>query len=239
MKFVLLITLHRRYYELSQLLTRIEECRDVFPETPLVYLIWADPEIGRLWYINQLLAEGKVDRVITRPKLPEEGLSKNTTFFESHNLRLGLNKIAKEVGHAYVIGHSSDILPHRSTYEYVVRQIQDGYQAVLFHWDNGIARQDVWHTNFFCIPTIRDYWPPLSPADEQDVLERQWGKLLLEVQPPAICKTHNYKEKRFTAGHLSESQPPWPIHPQLKSFSISLTTKGYIPWWRRIPFFNN
>jgi hypothetical protein len=103
----------------------------------------------------------------------------------------------------------------------------------LFHWNNGVAIQGVWHTNFFAVPTEEQYWPPVSPADEQDVLEAQWGKQLNRLQPPAILKTHNNNEKRFVHRHLSEHQAPWPIFPQFGDSKASLFIVGHKSWWRR------
>lgn len=172
-KPVILLTLCRRYYELAKNLEKIYQLKGEFPSEPDVVLVWAQPEVGRLWFLQELLASGKLTHVIGRPQLPDEtGVS--TTYPESHNLHIGLTYIRENYPpDSYVVVQASDVEPKAGVYHQINVLMQEGANAFAVHWANGVCCNDIWHTNFFSVCLDPAYWPPVSEPDAADTLERQ------------------------------------------------------------------
>lgn len=234
---MIVVTVYRRYYELSRTMARIEELRSEFCEAPDVIVVWAQPEPSRLWYFEKLLVEGKIKRLLTRPQLPGETPQTATTYAESRNLRMGLEyvKAHYDPDTTYVIVQAADAYANPGhCYKYIDDKIQEGEEAVVLFWDNGCIHDDIWCTNMFAVPLDDSYWPPLAEIGDQDVLERQWGRLLKQRQPPRIFKNHNSDSKRFQHNHLSEHQPEWPRFAVNDGFGVPLFISGYTPWWKRL-----
>lgn len=234
-KPVIMITIYRRYLELEN---NLREMLKYFEEKPDVVVVWACPEIGRLWLFQRLQKEGLITHLVYRHALKDEKFDGATTYPESHNIRTGLEFVKKHYDNEkyYVIGKSADTLPHAGTLSFIDNLINNGNEegeinAVLFHWNNGISHSGVWHTNFYAIPIDEKYWPPLSPSPaHQDCLERQWGIILEEIKPAGIFKGNNNNDRRFFHNHDSEKNPAYPFIPQHDVGSLPLIVKGYRRW---------
>jgi hypothetical protein len=240
-KAVLLVTVHRRYHELVENLKRLRERAPVeLGYQPDVVLVWSSPELSRLWLMQDLLAKGWVAHLLQRPPLPGEGLGAASTIYESHNLRMGLSFIRDHYGgEHYAVGMAADVYLQDESLSFIDSRMngrcEEGPQnAVVFHWVNGCTHSGVWHTNFFGVCLDDRYWPPLSPANEQDVLERQWGRSLEAAHPPGVFRWHNSGDRRFLHRHTSEALPEFPHKPQKASESLALACKGWLPWYSRL-----
>ena len=234
---VILLTVFRRYHELSRTITRIHELKEEFVLPPEIVVVWAQPEVSRLWFFEELQQTGKIQHLLGRPKLPGEREGGSTTYPESHNLRLGLEFVRRTfpAHETYVIGQAGDILPQPDhCYRYLDSHIQNGEQAVVLHWSNGCCTADVWHTNLFAVPLDEAYWPPVADPDSPDVLERMWGRQLTERQLPGVVRNHNSNNKRFVHAHLSEQLESWPERTVFADVGLTLSVCGYLPWWRRL-----
>jgi hypothetical protein len=230
MKPIILITIYRRYRELIKCLENIHELKKEFKESPQIVVVWACPVLGNLWFFEKLIREGKINHLVLRHKNNDGG---PTTFPESLNLRLGLEFIEKnyEGQEFYVIGQACDIFPNSGTYKLVDTLLHEKEKAVLFFWENGIARENVWHTNFFAISNDRNYWPPLSDKNEADTLEVQWGKQLANKNLP-FYRTHNSRCLKFTESNLDQLNLA--LIPRKGDAYINLNIMGYKSLWRRI-----
>lgn len=238
MKPVVVVTVYRRYFELRRCLERVRELRGEFSETPTVAVVWACPEVGRLWFFRELTESGLVDVVLTRQKLPDESPDRSTTYPESHNIRVGLEWVRANFdnGSTYAVVMAADILPSP---EKAFRPVDfhmsfDSGQAAVFHWANGCVSSNIWHTNFFAVGMDPRYWPPVIGPDSGDTLEWAWGKQLMAARLHAILEGHNSREQKFTHAHLSEYEPPWPVVPESSSRDLLLLTEGYQSFWRRL-----
>jgi hypothetical protein len=184
-----------------------------------VVVVWACPEVGHLWFFDELLRTGLASHVLGRPPLPGEGGA--TSYPESHNLRLGLTYIrdnyANEVH--YVIGLAADVYLQDWTLSYIHDHMKEN-DCVVFHWDNGCVREGVWHTNCFGVCLDERYWPPLSPPGHADTLERQWGMKLERERPPLVHKWHNSGQRKFI--HRHENGPVLESRPQYTQNALPL-----------------
>ena len=236
-KPVILVTVYRRYFELSRTIERIHELHSEFSHRPDIVVLWAQPEPARIWFFDQLLREGKIETLLTRKQLPGETPTTATSYAESHNLRIGLDFIRSKYDPAthYAICQAADAYANpEQCYQFIDGKIQEGYEAVTLFWPNGCVHDDIWCTNMFAVPLDETYWPPVSKIGDSDVLERQWGLLLKSRQPPSIFKNHNSNNKRFLHEHLSEHQEDWPRFAVEYGFSIPFFTSGYVPLWKRL-----
>lgn len=236
---VVVFTVHRRYFELGRALENLRGQAGVFARPPAAVVVWACPEVGRLWFFQKLLREGLVDHVLTRMPLEGEGPGRPTTYPESVNIRLGLEYARERYGpdDAYAILHTADVLPRPGrAFPRVEQEMQAGAGAVVFWWPNGMVRDHIWHTNFFAARLDEAYWPPVSERDAGDVLEWQWGKRLMRERPPGVVQDTNTNQYWFLHEHLSEGQPPWPVEPQSGGASAGLAVSGCEPWYRRLMF---
>ncbi len=245
---MILLTVYRRYHELTRAIEGVWRAWKAgeFRQKPEVWVVWAQPEVSRLWFFQGLLARGEVHRVVGRPRLAGEGPGRPTTYPESHNLRLGLSQLSREGGggpEVYVIGQAGDVLPNPDTYRFLDDRLhgvpmpgepdEGEWKAVVFHLQNPSVHHDIWHTNFFAVPLDERYWPPVCGEDHADVLERQWGALLAQTKPERVFRSSNYNAKRFHHDHLSESLPAFPVVPQLGSAGFGLSVVA-LPWWGRL-----
>jgi hypothetical protein len=236
MKPILLVTLYRRYHELDRNLAWFWEHANEFRERPEVVLVWAEPELDRLWFIEDLLSRGMIHHVVSRLRLPGEVAGQATSYPESHNLRKGLEFIRRHYHdqEVFVVGHAADVKVKKGLYAEIDSQFHEkGAHALVFHWQNGCCHEGIWHTNCFAVSTDRLYWPPLSTPDHQDVLERQWGKYLQEMNPPRVVTSANYNQKNFSHDHLSEDLPEFPRHPRWAGGSVALHLSGRRRWYLR------
>lgn len=204
------MTLCRRYHELAtNLPANLEAFERELGYRPRVVLVWARPEPGRLWLIRDLVARGLVGVVLGRPACPGERDDGPTTLPESLNIRMGLEYVREHHPDCYVVMTAADIRLQEGTAGFFDHHVnREGCEAVVFHLDNGLCRDGIWHTNCFAVGTDERYWPPVSPPDSDDILERQWGRLLAERALPAVHSWHNYASRKFLHRHESESLPP-------------------------------
>lgn len=237
MKAVLLVTVCRRYWELeANLRNSRQKAEAELGYRPTTVLVWARPEVCRLWFMRKLQAEGLVDVIIGRPSIEGEEDGCATTAPESINIRLGLEHIQKhlaEKGDAYVVFHAADVTMAEGTFGFIDHHMKEN-RAVLFFWENGCVRADIWHTNAFGVCLDPRYWPPVSKAENQDVLERQWGRSLKQQGLPDIHKWHNSGCRRFKHEHRSESLPCFPAQAEANVSSFVCLVNGYRPWWQRL-----
>ncbi|MBY0525591.1 MAG: hypothetical protein K2R98_19455 [Gemmataceae bacterium] len=230
---MILVTVHRRYHELAHNLEKTWELAGEFAERPEVVVVWADPEVGHLWFFQELLAKGLIHHLVERPPLPCKSV-RNTTYPESHNLRLGLEFIRDHYRDAYVLTQIADIEPRPGVYKFVDKHMAVGEnKAVLFHWPNPSV-SGCWHTNFFAVATDEAYWPPVSTTDNADVLEHQWGQKFARNSLPGVVQTNNFFNRFFLHSHLSEGQPAWPVFPQAGSCGVSLSVRGHLSWRQKV-----
>lgn len=239
---VLLVTVYRRYHELRKNLKRtMERALVELGYRPDVVLVWACPEVGREFLMRELQDAGLVTHVVRRHRI--EGLDgvRPTTFSESINIRRGLEFIRDfyPADRHYAVMHAADIFLHESTLKFCDDRIngrtEEGrHDAVLFHWENGICHQDIWATYFFAVALDELYWPPVSPDGEDDVLERQWGRLIERRKPPGIFKWHNAGQRRYVHAHESERLPPFPARAECGRAQLPLFCVGHQPWHVRL-----
>jgi hypothetical protein len=233
-KPVIAITVYRRYYELTQNLKLIHQFKSEFAVTPDIVVVWAQPEVPRLWFFQELLASGHITSLLTRPHLVGES-SNNTTYPESYNLSLALRWVSFSYkDDAYLLGQAADVEPKPGAYRTIDKRMQEGCQAFLIHWPNGVCRSDIWHTNFFAVGMDENYWPPVAEVTDADTLERQWGLSLSARRLPYIEKSHNASNRFFSHRHLSEGHEPWPCKHQADSGSANLFIVGHKSIWRRL-----
>jgi hypothetical protein len=208
-KAVVVLTLHRRYDQLWANLRALDEKKGEFAEPPLVALVAAQPEGEALPFLRRLQRDGLVDWVLFRPSNGLDGPV--TTVPESNNIRLGLSWARDVAGpDAYALVQAADVTPAAGVYRLVDERMQAGTAGCLFHWENGSARSDVWHTNFFTVALADEaLWPPVVGPGDPDVLERKWGRQLGDLgYPGEWWRTHNSCGKRFLHEHLDNGPPP-------------------------------
>lgn len=234
MKCVVLVTVYRRYHELRKNLKRTREVALLeLGYVPEFVIVWSCPEVGRLWLFQELEAEGLCTHLLKRPHMEGEGTSLATTQFESENIRLGLQFIKDNYEDIFICMHAADVHLQEGTIGQFFNEIvRNENKAVLYHWANGCVSSGTWHTNCFGVCLDSAYWPPVSPPNEQDVLERQWGKQL--ESKPALFQWHNSGDRRFLHRHESEQLPAFPVKPQRESLSLPLGCKGWLPWYKRV-----
>lgn len=235
LKPVIVITLYRRYFELSKNLERLISLRHCFQQTPDVVLVWAAPEMGRMWFIEELLEKGWVQKVIGRPRLEIDGNPGQTTSPESINIRVGLEDVRGNYYKYYALLLSADIELTENGCRYIDEQMQGGASAVVFYWPNTIAPYASYHTNCFAVSQNRTYWPPVSPdPGHADVLERQWWMQLSEPTINGVVISTNDKQSLFIHRHETELQPDFPMYSRCSYTGIPLSICGHKSWVIRI-----
>lgn len=179
MKPYILMTVYRRYAELVANLKRMRTLKREFAETPLVYLVWAQPEWGHPLkagphWLEMLVDIGDIDYIIHRPKLPLEGQVGGVTYPESRNLRIGMEAIKQDSGgDGYILAQTADVFALPGTYGLMDDHMRAGGKAFVYDWPNPYV-QDCIATNFFAVAMDESYWPPLPSPVDPDVLEYHW-----------------------------------------------------------------
>lgn len=195
-------------------------------------VVWAQPEVSRLWFFQELLASGQLDHVLGRPPLAGEVGEGPKTYPESHSIRKGLEFVREHYPEHFVIFQTADIWVQEGTYRFLSEGMQE-HQAVVFRWINSCGGDNVWHTNFFAVAD-EAYWPPVSGPDHPAVLEQQWGMALAKENLPGIHASHNSRDQKFLHRHESEEHEPFPAKPQVGHSALSLGVGGWLPWYVRL-----
>lgn len=219
MQPIILITVFRRYHELVKSIEHIHNVRAEFKKPPIIVVVWAAPEVQRMFLFESLIKLGFIQHVLYRDQDPSDGLGKPTTAPESLNLRLGLEFIDKNYKNYYVVGQACDITTKPQIYRWIDAEIEK-YEAVLFFWNNGISLENVWHTNFF-VTRSRNYWPPLAKEGDADTLERIWGRYLSENKLNNFSRSHNSRGLKFNHDHISELMEEFPKETKKVKFTIN------------------
>lgn len=203
-------------------------------QKPDVVVVWARPEIGRMWVFQELMKEGLITHLIGRPALPEEQDGVATTYPESRSIRKGLEFIRDNYGNdCYALVQSADISPKPGIFSHIDSEMMEK-DGVLFFLNTGICHSDVWYTNFFAVSMNENYWPPLANMGDQDILERKWGLKLSKEKLNNFCKWHNNFDKSFIHAHESEGLPPELFKPQKSNVSVLMCITGWKPWYERL-----
>lgn len=231
-----MMTVCRRYHELDKSIKHIESLYSEFKEKPDIVVVWAAPELGRLWYFQDLLKNKRIAHLVYRESTTKDGLTEGpTTYGASLNIRKGLDFIKSTYKPPfYVICNDADISVEPGHFKWIDKEMEGSIEGVLFFWQNHIRNENAWHTNFFVISDNENYWPPVSSVDSPDVLECQWGDNLANLGLGNILRSHNSRNQKFLHIHESERLPQFQWKPQQDSLGVSLFIKGYIPWYIRL-----
>ena len=234
MKQVILITLHRRYHEFSLALKNIHNKKIFFKEKPSIVVVWADPDNGRRWFIDNLLEQKLIDHVVYRYKLPNEDGNQPTTFFESQNIRLGLENVFRLYENAFCIVQAGDIIITEYGFYVMESEMLKGAEVVNFAWTNKHT-SNAWHTNCFAISSNKEYWPPFADIDSLDVLEKLWYRECYGKRK--ITTLSNNNNIIFKHNHISENMPKFPIVYINTNLSCNMFIRGYKSIFRIIKEF--
>lgn len=240
MKPIILITIYNRFHELAQHLIHNNSLFNEFDEKPYVIVVWAAPKSEYLYLFEDFIKNGLVDKLLFREKTDLDGGP--TTFTETLNLNIGFDYIKDNFveGEYFIIGQSADIKVNQGTYKLINDNIKTN-NAVLFFWENGIARENVWHTNFFAVKNLQ-YLPPVNTPMDSDVLETKYGKYLLNNNLNSFLRSHNSRSKKFQHLHLTESLPEIQKINNVRCISIKkdfeiIKEKWYIRFYKFIRSF--
>lgn len=227
---IILITLHRRYHELIDNVQHIYRCRIFFKHSPIIYILWADPEISKKWILDDLKKRKLIHDIIYRETLDKVG---NTSFYESINFRKALPIIFQEHGDScFVIVHATDTRVSPVAYKIFEKQINDGFLASVFKWNNDYL--EAWKTAVFAITNNKHSWPPVLSNNHGDVLESAWPKSLSYDIKNKI-KVNKYSDNiLFESKNTTEYLPEFEDKPQYCNDTTYLYINGYIPWYKRI-----
>lgn len=206
MKLVILITLHRRYYEFVNSINNIKSKSNLLGEKPSIFVIWSDPEPTKQYLLDDYLKDKTIELLITRLALPNETGKQATTFYESQNIRLGLENVFRKYPECCCIVQASDIIIHDYGYDLLINEIRRGSDIVAFYWSS-----NAFHTNCFSIVNKKNFWPPFARKEDRDVLEVLWNRKLnrLEIKPN-ITIMSNYNSIAFSHNHITENLKPFP-----------------------------
>src|SRR6266496_4138573 len=145
-KPIILMTVHRRYHEFKNALENIEKHKSEFQDIPEIVVVWAAPEIGRLWFFQELLKDKRISHLIYRAETSEDNRGRPTTYTASLNIREGLDFIKSTYSLPfYIVCNDSDIIPEPGIFNWIDKSMQSEYDGLLFFWENGIRNQDTWH----------------------------------------------------------------------------------------------
>lgn len=196
----LLMTVHRRYFELIANLKRYHLLKNEFQETPTVVLVWADPIKCDEWIFNFLVDKGYVDNLLYRPFLVKDQYI-NTTYPESMNINIGLkfikNLSLSRGNPAYCFMQAHDIFVYENTYAELDAHMQSWAKGVLFDW----VHSPCYSTNIFAIRMDESeaLWPPVASPLIYDGLELLWYNKL--GKDPRGIKV--YKDSNRLFSHLN------------------------------------
>lgn len=227
MKPVILITLHRRYHEFVKTIKNIHSKFEYFSEKPTIYVVWSDPEPGRYWLLDLFKKNNLIDFLITRHVLPDENGKTATTFYESQNIRLGLENVFRNHPDSYCIVQASDISITEYGFHLIDTEMNRGAKGIVFSWIN--TNFGAFHTNCFCVTNDKDLWPPFADKKSRDVLERLWYK---DLERKNLIKNFtnmsNYNKIIFSHEHISENLEQFPIKAALSYNQIYLHIEGTV-----------
>lgn len=229
-KPIILITLHRRYHELIDNVQHIYRCRIFFKHAPVIYILWADPEISKKWILDDLEKRKLIHKVIYRKSLDKVG---TTSFYESVNFRKAFPIIFDDQGSdCFIIVHATDTRVSPVAYKIFEKQINDGYLASVFKWND--SQLDAWKTAVFAITNNKECWPPLLSNLHGDVLEAAWPKYMDNNIKNKI-KVNKYADNiLFESKNSTEYLPEFQDKPQYYNDATYLYINGYMPWYKRI-----
>lgn len=227
MKPVILITLHRRYHEFVKTIKNIYSKIEYFSERPSIFVVWADPEPGRYWLLDSFLKNNLIESIILRHVLLDENGKTPTTFYESHNIRIGLENVFRTYPNCYCIVQASDITVTEYGFHLIETEMNRGASAIAFPWIN--TNFGAFHTNLFCVTNDKSIWPPFADKKSRDVLERLWYK---DLERKNLLKKFtnisNYNNSVFLHEHITESLEQFPIKPALSYNQLNLNIEGTV-----------
>lgn len=207
MKPIILITLYRRYHEFCNSIENIERYKKFFKIKPDIYVIWSSPEHGKLWLFEDLIKKNIIQKLITRKGFPNENGKLPTSFFESHNIRLGLETVFRDYPDSYCIVQAADVKITEYGFNVIENEMVSGASAVTFIWNNTYTL-NAWATNCFAVSSARKFWPPFVEYDTIDTLERYWYKEFAKNnKKDHITVLGNQSNFIFTHEHKSEKLP--------------------------------
>jgi hypothetical protein len=207
MKPVILITLYRRYHEFCSTIENIEKNRRFFKVNPDIYVVWSSPENGKFWLFEDLIKKNIVQKLITRKSFPNENGKLPTSFFESHNIRLGLETVFRDHPDSYCIVQAADVKITEYGFDIIESEMLRGASAVTFIWNNTYT-SNAWSTNCFAVSSARKFWPPFVEYDTIDVLERYWYKEFAKNnKKDYVTVIGNQSDYIFTHEHRTEKLP--------------------------------
>lgn len=229
-KPIILITLHRRYHELIDNVQHIYRCRIFFKHNPIIYVLWADPEISKKWILDDLKKRKLINKIIYRKTIDKTG---STSFYESINFRKAFPIIFQENGNnSFIIVHATDTKVSPVAYKIFEKQINDGFIASVFKWNNDYVY--AWKTAVFAITNNEECWPPLLTNNHGDVLESAWPKSLTHEIKNKI-KINKYADNiLFESKNSTEYLPDFDDKQQYYNDTTCLYINGYIPLYKRI-----
>jgi len=234
MKPIILITLYRRYHEFCNSIENIERYKKFFKVKPDIYVIWSSPENGKLWLFEDLIKKDIIQKLITRKGFPNENGKHPTSFFESHNIRLGLETVFRDHPDSYCIVQAADVKITEYGFNVIENEMISGASAVTFIWNNRFTT-DAWATNCFAVSSARKFWPPFVEYDTIDTLERYWYKEFAKnSKKDYITVLGNQSNLIFTHEHKSEKLPKFLDKFIVKNESVGLFIKGQKSLIKRI-----
>lgn len=234
MKPIILITLYRRYHEFCNSIENIERYKKFFKVKPDIYVIWSSPEHGKFWLFEDLIKKDIIQKLITRKGFPNENGKLPTSFFESHNIRLGLETVFRDHPDSYCIVQAADVKITEYGFNVIENEMLSGASAVTFIWNNRYT-SDAWATNCFAVSSARKFWPPFVEYDTIDTLERYWYKEFAKnSKKDYITVLGNQSNFIFTHEHKSEKLPKFLDKFINEKESIGLFIKGQKSLIKRI-----
>jgi hypothetical protein len=234
MKPIILITLYRRYHEFCNSIENIERYKKFFKVKPDIYVIWSSPENGKLWLFEDLIKKDIIQKLITRKGFPNENGKHPTSFFESHNIRLGLETVFRDHPDSYCIVQAADVKITEYGFNVIENEMISGASAVTFIWNNRFTT-DAWATNCFAVSSARKFWPPFVEYDTVDTLERYWYKEFAKnSKKDYITVLGNQSNFIFTHEHKSEKLPKFLDKFIVENESVGLFIKGQKSLIKRI-----
>ena len=229
-KPIILITLHRRYHELIDNVQHIYRCRIFFKTAPIIYVIWADPEISKKWILYDLKKKNFIHNIIYRAKVDKQG---NTSFYESININMALPIIFKRHGdNCFVMVHATDTKVSPVVYNTFEKQINLGYWCSVYSWSRGTI--EAWKTAVFAITNKKQIWPPLLENTCPDILESAWVKII-KSEDKKMIKVNSYSDSiLFESNCTTETSRRFQDKPQFHQTMFFMSITGYVPLYKRI-----
>lgn len=200
-EFLYIITLHRRYFELTQHIKRFRTLRSLFPDRVKIIVVYADPEP------NFSFDGFDIDIILPRPLLSYEG-ERGTSYGESANIRAALEYAYHNFPNASgAIVSAADSWASKPLVEYFLQCWRGDYGAST---TGGGSNGLMYITNtFFINPRRRNYWPPLLREDCPETLEWEWGREVREKQLDRFNFYYPRPGFDFFTSHDFRTQVEW------------------------------